>query len=274
MSKLGSKQQDYLSVHGQAISATVAGTSAAIHVYMRDRLDDILVAVGTDKPADTTTGFAKGALFIDSDVAGGTTGLYENTGTRTSCVFVATTSGLTASAGEINASSDVSINTAKMSAGTVIAGVLTAYQVSTHRVGNIIETTMYIDLAGAKGTTTDNDIIGDTGTTCTIGQITTAINGVIFAGEVHCAEVPTIGPDDINLSTSSAADGAYDADVTALANAQAIMTAGGAHAIGTVKPFTVLPTANYYLYLSSGEGGTAGTYDAGILIIKMWGLAA
>jgi hypothetical protein len=180
---------------------------------------------------------------------------------------------VTATPAEINAAADQSSNVGTMSASTVMAATLGAYNVSTYRTGNIIETTMYIDLTGAKSTTTDNDIIGDTGA-CHIGQVTTAVNGAIFAGEVHCAEVPTTGADDINLAASSVATGAYDADVTGLANAQAIMTSGGAHAIGTVKPFTVLPTADYYLYLSCGEAGTVGTYDAGILVIKMWGLAS
>ena len=180
---------------------------------------------------------------------------------------------LTATFAELNAIADVSAVTGTMSASTVMAATLATYNVSTVRTGNVIETTMYIDLTGAKSTTTDNDIIGDTGA-CHIGQVTAAVNGTIFAGEVHCAEVPTTGADDINLSTATVATGAYDADATGLTGAAAIMTAGGAHAIGTVKPFTALPAANSYLYLSCGEAGTVGTYDAGILVIKMWGLAS
>jgi hypothetical protein len=180
---------------------------------------------------------------------------------------------VTATAAELNAAADQSGNVGTMSASTVMAATLATYNVSTFRTGNIIKTTMYIDLTGAKSTTTDNDIIGDTGA-CHIGQVTTAVNGAIFAGQVSCAEVPTTGADDINLSSASVATGAYDADATGLTNAEALMTAGGAHAIGTVKPFTALPTADYYLYLSCGEAGTVGTYDAGILIIEMWGLAS
>lgn len=180
--------------------------------------------------------------------------------------------GATVTTAELNKLDD-SANTAKMSASTVMAALLGAYQVSTFRYGNIIETTMYIDLTGAKSTTTDNDIIGDTGA-CHIGQVTTAVNGAIFAGEVHCAEVPTTGADDINLSAATVATGAYDAAVTGLTGYAAIMTAGAALAIGTVKPFTALPAANSYLYLSCGEAGTVGTYDAGIIVIKMWGLAS
>jgi len=180
---------------------------------------------------------------------------------------------INATAAELNAVADVSSVTGTMSASTVMAALLTTYNVSTVRSGNIIETTIYIDLTDAKSTTTENDIIGNTGA-CHIGQVTTAVNGLVFAGEVLTAEVPTTGVDDIDLSMASVATGAYDADVTGLTNYAALMTAGGSLAIGGAHPFTALPTANYYLYLSSGAGGTAGTYDAGIIVIRMWGLAS
>ena len=180
---------------------------------------------------------------------------------------------LTATAAEINSGVDLSAQTGTMSASTVMAATLASYTTGVVRHGPIIETTIYIDLTGAKTTTTDLDIIGDTGA-CHIGQVTTAINGAIFAGEIHCAEVPTTGADDIDLYEASVATGAYDADASGLTNAAALVTSGAAHAIGTVKPFTALPTADYYLYLANGEAGTVGTYDAGILVIKLWGLAA
>ena len=213
--------------------------------------------------ANTISKLGIGRLWID-----------ETALTATAAEINSGVDGLTATAAEINAAADISLNTAKMTPSAAVTAAMTVpMQTTTHRAGNIIKTTMYIDLTGLKGTTTDNDIIGDTGASH-FGQITTAVNGVIFKGQVSCAEVPTTGPDDINVASSTAATGAYDADVTALAGAKALMTAGGAHAIGTVKPFTALPAANDYLYLSSGEGGTAGTYDAGILIIEMWGLGA
>lgn len=155
---------------------------------------------------------------------------------------------------------------------TVMVANLEDYTVTTDRRGDIIETTIYIDLTGVSSTTTDNDIIGAAGA-CPIGQVSTEVTGNVFVGEVHCVEVPAGGVTDINLASSSVATGAYDADVTGLADAQAIMTSGGAHAVGTVKPFTVLPTDNYYLYLSAGAAGTAAAYTAGKIVIKMWGRA-
>ena len=46
-----------------------------------------MYARGTDVPADTTSGYAKGCLFVDTDVAAGTTGLYVNVGTNTAADF-------------------------------------------------------------------------------------------------------------------------------------------------------------------------------------------
>ena len=182
--------------------------------------------------------------------------------------------GVTATTAELNAAADQSGNIGLMAASTVVAATVDkAMDVSTFRTGNIIKTTMVIYLKDLKSTTTDDDILGDTGA-CHFGQVTTAINGVIFAGQLSCAVVPATGVTDINLSVSSVATGAYDADVTGLTNYAALVTAGAAHAIGTVKPFVAIPTADYYLYLSSGAAGTANTYTAGTLIIEMWGTVA
>lgn len=54
---------------------------------VRDPAGNIINEVGTTVPTDATAGYAKGAFFIDSDVAGGTSGLYVNVGTTASCNF-------------------------------------------------------------------------------------------------------------------------------------------------------------------------------------------
>jgi hypothetical protein len=160
-------------------------------------------------------------------------------------------------------------NASSMVPSTVMAATLASYQSYIVNLGNIIKTTIIIDLTGAKSVATDKDVIGDTGA-CHVGQITAAVNGTLFKGQMGCIEVPTTGADDIDLYSSTASDGAYNADASGLAGAAAVVTAGGAHAIGTVKPFTTLPAANTYLYLASGEA-VAGTYDAGIIYLEMWG---
>lgn len=161
------------------------------------------------------------------------------------------------------------LTVAGLTLSTVMAATVASFISSAVRTGNIIKTTIVIDLTGAKSTTTDLDIIGDTGV-CYIGQVTEAINGSIFAGQVGCSVVPTTGADDIDLYSALEDTGAYDADVTGLTE-KVLMTSGAAHAIGTIKPFTVLPAADDYLYLVAGEAGTPGTYDAGTLVIELWG---
>lgn len=179
---------------------------------------------------------------------------------------------LTASLAELNAAADSSVQAAKVSPSSVITASAEAVQTSVVRSGDIIKTTIVIDLTGLKSSTTDLDIIGDTGVSY-IGQITTAINGLVYAGQVGCAVVPTTGADDIDLYSAVEATGAFDAGIAAL-DETALMTAGGAHAIGTVKPFTALPAADEYLYLTCGEAGTVGTYDAGRISIELWGTVA
>lgn len=56
-------------------------------IYLRDENGDKLFCSGTTVPTDTTTGYAKACLFIDTNVGTGTGSLYLNKGTKTSCVF-------------------------------------------------------------------------------------------------------------------------------------------------------------------------------------------
>lgn len=78
------------------------------------------------------------------------------------------------------------VNGETVTPSTVITATVASFTSAIIQTGNIIKTTMVIDLTGAKSVATDGDIIGDTGV-CYIGQITTAANGVIFAGQVGCA---------------------------------------------------------------------------------------
>jgi hypothetical protein len=58
-----------------------------INVLLRNAIYDVLLATGLTVPTDATTGYAKGCLFIDTDVAAATSGLFVNIGTNTSCSF-------------------------------------------------------------------------------------------------------------------------------------------------------------------------------------------
>lgn len=72
---------------GEDFGKTAAGTSADILVYLRDHANNVLWASGTDVPADASTGYASGCLFIDRDIAAGTGSLYINKGTPVTAEF-------------------------------------------------------------------------------------------------------------------------------------------------------------------------------------------
>ena len=75
-----------LTLSGDTFDNTAAVTTDDITVYMRDKSGNIMYATGTDVPGDVD-GYAKGCLFVDTNVADGTTGLYVNVGTTASADF-------------------------------------------------------------------------------------------------------------------------------------------------------------------------------------------
>jgi len=168
---------------------------------------------------------------------------------------------------------DPSANIAAMTPGAAITAAAEAYKVSTIRVGNIIKTEIYIDLTGLDSITTNKDIIGKSTDPAHIGQVTTAVNGLIYKGTIFCAEVPATGDDDIDLYRTDDGTGVLSDDASGEANDAVLVTAGGAYSIGMEKEFTAWPAADSYLYLATGDT-TAGTYSAGKIIITMWGLVA
>ena len=75
----------------QIAGASETVNSVAITTLITNSNGDILWATGTTVPTDGSTGYAKGCLFIDTDVSTGTTGLNCNKGTNTSSAFTAVT---------------------------------------------------------------------------------------------------------------------------------------------------------------------------------------
>jgi hypothetical protein len=68
---------------------TLEGSTIATGVtaLILDADSKALLATGTTLPSDAESLYAKGCLFIDTDVATGTSGLYVNEGTAASCSF-------------------------------------------------------------------------------------------------------------------------------------------------------------------------------------------
>lgn len=72
---------------------TIDGSLVATGVtaLLKDGNGKVLLATGTTVPSNGATKYAKGCLFIDTDVSTGTTGLYCNKGTASSAAFTAVT---------------------------------------------------------------------------------------------------------------------------------------------------------------------------------------
>jgi hypothetical protein len=79
---------------GQNPVTTLAGLldhpASGVTTLLQNTDGYVLWATGTTVPGDVA-GYAKGCLFIDTNVATGTTGLNCNKGTSASCVFTAVT---------------------------------------------------------------------------------------------------------------------------------------------------------------------------------------
>ena len=74
----------------------LAGTTRTIGaetvtVLMYDPSGNVLWATGITKPTNSTAGYAKGAIFIDTDVAAGTGSVNLNKGDTTACEFTLVT---------------------------------------------------------------------------------------------------------------------------------------------------------------------------------------
>jgi len=186
------------------------------------------------------------------------------------------------SAGVVTASSTLSVagatslaTTALMTVGTgisAVANAITKHSVVT--VGNIIETTIALDLTGLSSSAAA-DIIGKEATAnCHYGQITAANNGTILSGYLQCLETPTTGEPDIDVYTATVATGTEDAAITALVETAVLNSAADWTSLLAPKGFTTVPPANGYLYLVGSGGGTDGVYDAGKFILKMYGYDA
>jgi len=164
-----------------------------------------------------------------------------------------------------------------MTAGTgITTGTGTIYKANVEVAGDVITTTILLDLTGLSSNTA-LDIIGKEATAnCHLGQITTALNGTIFAGQMTCLEVPTTGDPDIDVYSSTVATGTEDVVITHsdLATEAALLVSAGDWTLAQTKAFSAYPAADTYLYIVNGGGTTDGVYNAGIYKIELYGYPA
>lgn len=119
--------------------SSAVGGGATVNVLLVDSASKVLLATGTTVPG-SVAGYAKGCLFIDTNIAAGTKALYENQGDTTTASFNLT--GSITSTDEIDSSiiqvATVSISAAQICTATTIRTLIAAPA-----------TGYYIDLIGA-----------------------------------------------------------------------------------------------------------------------------
>jgi len=161
--------------------------------------------------------------------------------------------------------------------GTGIStGTGTIFKGSILRMGDVIETTIVIDLTGLTSGGANLDIIGaNAAANCHLGQITAAGNGTIFAGSMQCVETPAGGEPDIDLYSATVATGTEDTLISAISGTELVGAAEDWKATGTStvthKGLAVVPAADSYLYLAGGGSVTNSAYTAGKFVIKLYG---
>ena len=133
---------------------------------------------------------------------------------------------------------------------------------------NMVKTTIMIDLTGLNCGGTAGDIIGADGAgVAYIGRVTTANQGVVFGVTMECFEAPTTGDPDIDLHSATEGTGVEDTPIGDLT--ETLIINGGDATLGSRTVGNTI-AADQYLYLTCGTA-TAGTYDAGKLVITILG---
>ena len=166
--------------------------------------------------------------------------------------------------------------TAQMTVGTGISAVANAIvKHSVVTTGNIIETTIVLDLTGLNSGGANGDIIGKADTANShYGQITAAVNGTILSGYCQCLETPAGGEPDIDIFSANESTGVEEALVTGLTETKLLDTGADWTGVLASKGFTTVPPADDFIYLAASGGATNATYTAGKFLLKFYGFAA
>jgi len=146
-----------------------------------------------------------------------------------------------------------------------------AVSISVGEYNSEIVTSVFVDIgAGSIISSSDaGDVIGNDGlSSAYITKLTTAINGIVYRGEMICLEVPTTGDPDINLCANGSGTIAEDQG----GEGAHVLINGGVATLA-VKNDIAVPSGGIqddFIYLTHG-GTTAGTYDAGKFLIRFYG---
>ena len=178
---------------------------------------------------------------------------------------------------DIDVQAGTTLNTTSLTVtsatGTAAGGGIDAVSptINVSRIGRDIVTEVFIDIGAglilSSGET--GDVIGEDGVAnAFVTKITTAINGLVYAGEIICLEVPTTGDPDINVAANASGTIAEDA----AGEGEHVLANCGVHTLALKTAFTI-PSGGIvddFIYLTHG-GTTAGTYDAGKFLLRFFG---
>lgn len=156
-----------------------------------------------------------------------------------------------------------------------------APQYARKRIGDMIVTTITMDLQGLGAKNDDGDVIGiaSGAPDAYFYKLVKAENGNIFKVEMACIENITSGSNnltDLDLVASTASNLGYDDDATGAAGYHAVIQQDFGAALG-VQASNVAGTVQDadYLYLAAGATHTGdSTYVTGSLIVTLYGAAA
>ena len=138
--------------------------------------------------------------------------------------------------------------------------------------GNVIKTSILIDLTGLASSDAADDIIGDDGGVANshIGQYTSAKMGTLFAVILEAKEAVVGGDADINLVFADEATLAENAALSSGTNTGTVLNSGDLQAGRPVYGHSGFPAEGQYFYLSNGSA-TDAAYTGGSLLIEFYG---
>jgi len=173
---------------------------------------------------------------------------------------------------ELALSGSITTNTTTYS--TQSAGIQGSGDTVTYNVVNLNNekiTTMVVDLQGLSSSATTNTILGTSGSESSLFQWLTASHGQCYKAEIGCGETVGGGNTDIDLmKTGSLQETFATAGDQIIDFGQAVNQ--GDCITSDNNPLDNVPINGDFIYLKTGNTGTNGTYTAGKLILKFYGI--
>jgi len=149
-----------------------------------------------------------------------------------------------------------------------------AVSISVGEYNSEIITNIFVDIGAGSIISGGNNtsVIGNaTDANAYITQITTAVNGIVYNGEMICLEAPTVSSGNLmaDLDIRSSSDGTI-ASGTSMSTTR-IFNSNGDHILGRKVDMAGIIAPDQYLYITQGATAQAGVYNAGKFLIRLYG---